>query len=370
MRVGLPETSDSPTSLMADAATLSRRAEDIHSRYRYQFGGKPRITRRLADLDNIVAASEALIEECRAAEADEVIQTVRERISLYLDERALIEEAHALGATAVQATMLGTRANAFFGYYARHFAGQSRLTRDLGLLDDVIDALREVKDALQSLLASNGAEIAERHLKTVEGNIEHYVSERDAILSVREAASPQELTSACAGVANAQFEAYRVHFAGRARVSRRPALIERLIANLEWALKGMNGLIAAGAEVEINTKNRQRVRERLDAYSREADAIRKAREDASVYDLIDSLGQEANLVMADYSNEFAGKNRATRELSKMTALLDRLVEVERQMSALGRVYENETNERNTSIVHDTLLVYSSEWQAIRDAQSN
>ena len=355
---------------MADAATLSRRAEDLHSRYRYQFGGKPRITRRLADLDNIVAASESLIEECRAAGVEDVIQTIRERLSLYLDERALIVDAHALGPTAVQATMLGTRANAFFGYYARHFAGQSRLTRDLGLLDDVIDALREVKDSLQNLLASNGGEIAERHLKTVEGNIERYVSERDAILAVREAASPQELTSAYAAVANAQFEAYRTHFAGRARVSRRPALIERLVSNLEWALKGMNGLVAAGGEVEINTKNRQRVRERLDAYEREADAIRKAREEASVYDLIDSLGQEANLVMADYSNEFAGKNRATRDIGKMAALLDRLVEVERQMSALGHVYENETNQRNTAIVHDTLIVYGGEWDAIREAQSN
>ena len=355
---------------MADAATLSRRAEDLHSRYRYQFGGKPRITRRLEDLDSIVAASETLIDECRAAGAEETIQTIRERLSLYLDERSLIVDAHALGVTAVQATMLGTRANAFFGYYARHFAGQSRLTRDIGLLDDVIDALREIKDSLQSLLSSSGAEIAERHLKTIEGNIEHYVSERDAILSGRDTASPQEMTSAYAAVANAQFETYRVHFAGRARVSRRPALIERLLANLNWALKGMNAQVMAGAEIELNTKNRQRVRERIEAYTREAEAIRKAREEASVYDLIDSLGQEANLVMADYSNEFAGKNRTTRDITKMSALLDRLVEVERQMSALGRVYENDTNERNTSIVHDTLIVYSNEWQAIREVQSN
>ncbi len=101
---------------MADAATLSRRAEDLHARYRYQFGGKPRITRRLEDLDNIVAGSEALIEECRTIGAEATIQTIRERVSLYLNERALIVDAHSLGPTAVQATMLGTRANAFFGY--------------------------------------------------------------------------------------------------------------------------------------------------------------------------------------------------------------------------------------------------------------
>ena len=355
---------------MADAATLNRRAEELHARYRYQFGGKPRITRRLTDLDGIVAQSEALIEECRAADANDTIQTIRERLSLYLDERALIVEAHGLGESAVQATMLGTRANALFGYYGRHFAGQSRLSRDVGLLDDVIDALREIKESLHGLLTGSGAEIAERHLKTIEGNIEHYVSERDAILAVREAASPQELTSAWAAVANAQFEAYRIHFAGRARVSRRPALIERLLENLKFAKSSMSALIKAGHEVEINTKNRQRVRERIESYSREAEAIRKAREEASVYDLIDSLGQEANLVMSDYGNEFAGKNRATRDLSKMSALLDRLVEVERQMWALGRVYENETNERNTGIVHDTLIVYAAEWQAIREAQSN
>jgi hypothetical protein len=187
---------------------------------------------------------------------------------------------------------------------------------------------------------------------------------------VRESATPQELTSAWAAVANAQFEAYRIHFAGRSRVSRRPALIERLLGNLEFAKTNMSTLIQAGHEVEINTKNRQRVRERLESYGREAEAIRKAREEASVYDLIDSLGQEANLVMSDYGNEFAGKNRATRDTVKMAGLLDRLVEVERQMWALGRVYENETNERNTGIVHDTLIVYGAEWQAIREAQSN
>ncbi len=355
---------------MADVATLNRRAEELHARYRYQFGGKPRITRRLSDLDGIVAQSESLIDECRAADATETIQTIRERLTLYQNERAFIVEAHELGEAAVQATMLGTRANALFGYYARHFAGQSRLSRDVGLLDDVIDALREIKESLHGLLTGSGAEIAERHLRTIEGNIEHYVSERDAILKVREDASPQELTSAWAALANSQFEAYRVHFAGRARVSRRPALIERLVGNLKFAKSSMSSLIKAGHEVEINTKNRQRVRDRIASYGREAEAIRKAREEASVYDLIDSLGQEANLVMSDYGNEFAGKNRATRDASKMSALLDRLVEVERQMWALGRVYENETNERNTGIVHDTLVVYRAEWQAIREAQSN
>lgn len=358
--------------MSTDETALRRRADDIHARYRYAFAGKPRITRRLDDLDEILAGARALLDEAVAMVGDgaDVVAVLRERIALYGNERNAIIDARAAGPNALRATVLGTRANALFGVYGRHFAGKGRATRDVALLDDVIDALREVKADLQALLHTDGARVAEEQLRSVERNVELYVAEREAILTVRQDAAPSDRTSIYANVANAQFDTYRKHFAGKARLSRRLALIDRLVSTLSWCRSGMQQQIADGADVDTNRANLDIVEQRLESYEREAQAIRGARQDASVFEIIDALGQDANLVMEEYATHFAGQNRATRDLDQLGALLDRLVETERQMWALSKVHDNPTNERNLGIVHDTLIVYQREHETIRDLKSN
>lgn len=354
-----------------DTESIRRRADDFHGRYRYAFAGKPRITRRLEDLDEIIRGTRALVDEARAglgADA-ELTRELDGRLSLYETERAAIVEAKAAGSGARQATVLGSRANALFGVYARYFAGKSRATRDVALLDDLIDCLLEVRADLHALAQTDAARIADEQLGAVERNVDLWVQERDAILAARASAEPGERTAIYANLANAQFDAYRRHFAGRARLSRRVPLIDRLAATLRWCRSGMQEQIAAGVDVDTNNGNLRIVEERLAAYEKEAEAIRKAREDASVFEIIDALGQDANLVMEEYANHFAGQNRATRDLDLLGTLLDRLVETERQMWALNRVHDNPTNERNVAVVQDTIIVYLREYDAIREAQA-
>lgn len=357
--------------MSTDEKALRRRSEDLHARYRYGFAGKPRLTRNVADLEVIIQNAKALLDEAVSMVGDgEVASEMRERLSLYMEERDRIVEQQKAGPDAIAVSVLATRANALFGLYRRHFAGQNRLTRDLRLLDDLSVAVTEVRDALRARLSSPAADVAQTQIDVVQQNIDLYASERETIVSARAEASPQDMTSVYANVANAQFAAYRDHFAGKSRRARRVALIDRIVANLEECESGMSGLIAEGHEKDTNTKNLGIVRDRLGQYRNEAAAIREARANSSVFEIIDALGQDANGIMEDYVTHFAGKDRATRNLDTLGGLLDRLVEVERQMWGLARVQDNDANTRNLRIVQDTILVYESEYQKIREAQSH
>jgi len=351
--------------------TLNRRADELQGTYQYAFGGKPRITRRLSDMDKLINDTAQLLKEIERADRNgKLAKDVRERLAMYRSERANIVEAQKAGPEFRKTAMLASRANFTFSTYARYFAGQSRLTRDVGRLDDAITLLDEISNELGELVGTGAREEATRHLGVIEGNVALYASERDAIVAARNDADGEQRTSMYANVANAQFDIYRAHFAGKSRISRRPALLERVVENLAWCLDGMTQLVAESLEIETNEKNLAIVTERLGAYRAEVDAIRKARESASVFELIDALGQAANAVMAEYTNGFAGQDRATRDLALLNALIDQLLEIERQMWSIAKVYENGANERNLLIVHDTAMLYHREYDAIREVQKN
>jgi hypothetical protein len=358
--------------MSTEDAAVRRRADELHARYMLAFAGRPRITRRVEELDAIIADGRALLEEAgRLLGHDaEAVGLIRANMEVYASERDAIHEAKKLGPSARRAAMLGSRANALFGLYRRHFAGQSRATRDRFLLDDLLDALAEVKAELIALSGTDPSGTATEQIGPIERNVELYVAERENIIAAQDGASPDDRSGILGAVANQQFETYRIHFAGQPRLSRRVALAERLVRALEWCQQGMRSLAADGVQAEMNEKNAGIVAERLGVYRAEIEAIRAARQAASVFELIDALGEAANKVMAEYGEHFAGQNRATRELDLLAALQDRLVETERQMWALTKVHDNPANDRNIIIVHDTIALYAREADAIRQAQSN
>ncbi len=355
-----------------EAEALRRRAEEIHASYKFGYAGKPRATRRLDELDGLVQSAAALAEETRASLGDDdLTHRVEERLALYRTEHKAIAEAQRAGPTAVRVTMLGARANFCMGQYGRHFAGQPRSTRDLALLDELVDELLAIQDEIRQAVASGvDAGPAENHLEIIARNVELYSAERELIVEAQNGTDGAAQTSIVAAIANRQFEAYRTHFAQRPRLSRRPALLNRIVGALEWCQDAMNELIAGDFDVETNADNRKIVRERLDAYSAERQAIAERRETTSVFELIDALGTEANEIMGEYTAGFAGQDRGTRDREKLRDLCDRLFEVERQMWALANVHDEPTNGRNLRIVHDTLLLYQEEFGRIREAQEH
>lgn len=354
---------------------LKRRSETLQARYQFGFAGKPRITRRLEDMDAILADANLLVEESaqnRLVDA-EVKQQIREQRDMFRRERAAIVDAQKLGPSAMKAAMAATRANIQFSVYERHYAGQNRATRDLALLEDTIQNLEDIREDLEDAKGDGAGEQAERDIEVVDQNLGIYRGEVGEISTARLAGTTAEQASAMALLANSRFELYRIHFAGRARLGRRPALLQRMIDTLEYAEGRMRELHAAGVEGESSSSNERNIEivgQRLDSYRAELTAITTARQGATIEDLVGQLGREANEVNEDYAKGFAGKNRTEVDLGLISSLCDRLMEIERQMFDLDLATSNPTNRRNLSIVQDSLLVYIDEFRKIREAQAD
>jgi hypothetical protein len=353
----------------ATADSLRRQLDDVQARYAFRFAGKPRATRELRELDELISAARQVGEQARGLGDSELFELANERVAAYDEERTQIIGVQSGGPRVKQAAQLGMRANLVFGLYRRHFAGKSRLTRDVALLDDIIEQLRAIQGALRDILSAERLQIAEDHIGVVERQIELYVAEHEAITAAQAAAEGSNRTGMLAQLANLQFTAYRAHFAGKPRVSRRPPLLERILATLGRVGQEMTSLVVAGVETETNEKNLAIVNERKGAYAAELKNVEQARSGASIFELIDALGQAANAVFEEYAQHFAGQDRKTRNLEQLTDMCDRLQELERQMTQLGAAYDHAMNARNVNIVQDTALTYQAEWERIREVQA-
>ncbi len=356
--------------MATNAKEIESKSNGIHSQYTYAFAGKPRLTRRPDLLETMIRDTNALVKQATGLgpAGTKVGQTLKERLKLYTDELQAVQQAQSAGPAAIEATILGTRANFAFFVYRRHFAGQNRATRDLGLLEDIVSYLEALRREYEALSVSYPAAISPADRDTINSNLELYRNELSNIREAQLAGTPEEQASALANVANTQFEAYRVHFAGKSRLSRRPALIGRLVSTLTTTRERMTGLRDAGLTVEFNDKNIDIVSERLEIYAREKGEIEKTRQDTSFEGLVDAYANAANDIMSEYAENFAGKNRATRELKMLADLYDRLWEIERQMNDLNSAVENQTNLQNLHLVQDTLMVYAREYEEIAKAR--
>ena len=66
---------------------------------------------------------------------------------------------------------------------------------------------------------------------------------------------------------------------------------------------------------------------------------------------------------------FAGQNRTTRDVELLSALCDRLSEIERQMDKIATVQPLTANERNLEMARDALGMLEDEWAEVSKAQA-
>lgn len=354
------------------ADALRTRVQTIHQRYDTYFAGQPRISRDAALLDEMLVQLDALAAELAALPKDErpeLQSTVDANRALYRREAEAIRALQAGGPELHAAHDASQWAQLTAHRYRRHFAGRARGTRDLALLGEMIDDLARIERSLVEMQPRVDDEIVATTLATVRQNLELYRGERTAIATAREAGTLQEQADTLAALANDQFQLYRDHFAGQSRLSRRPALLERIIGQLEQLGDRMRALEAQGLYAESNEKNAQIVAERVGLYRQELGAVREARQQASLSALVDAFGEAANAVFARYREHFAGQDRGSRELDRLAALCDSLFDLARQMDDLDRVRADETNQHNLSVVLDHLRLYEKEYGLIQESRS-
>lgn len=364
-----------------DSATLdklTRDLEGLQGTYQMRFANQPRITRSLGVLDDLIKRAEAIRSALDNVDANGAAQRVSEmredveaRLERYRAERSAIADAQRNGPAAIEATILGTRANHVIFRYRRHFAGQARNTRDLSLLEELIQDLEALQQEMVNLSATYGqTEQTTSDQQVVREHIALFRREGDAIAQAQAEGTPENRAGLLGGLANNQFDNYRVHFANKTRISRRPELLIRIVATLEFILGEMRGLRDRGLRVDFHDRNIQIVEERIAAYRKELEEIRKVRADSSLDQVLDSLGQAANALMSEYGQEFAGQSRATRSLKRLSELCDQMGEIERQMHRLLLVGSRDDSPwaSNLDIVRDALAMFEREYTAIADAQ--
>ncbi|MEZ4268933.1 MAG: hypothetical protein R3F39_21460 [Myxococcota bacterium] len=354
------------------AEALEKRSDALWGRYRFRFAEKPRATRDLAEIERMLAEAKALVVEARAlgAESAALKATLDERARHYEMEREAIREARAAGPAQYEAAVLGTRANFLIARYHRHFAGHERRTRDLGLLNELIEEAEDLQRGMARLVARGNLEGLRKDLEIVSENLAIYRNEREAVEEAQQAGAAPERAGLLAGLANQQFAIYQARFAGRSRLTRRQGLLERMIAELVRISREMQQLRAAGLTDAGHGRNIDIVAERLAGWRVELEAIDAAQAEASAPTRIDALGAEGNRLMAAYDSEFAGQDRATRDPEALSALADELGDVEAELTALAKRFDLDPQDGPLGLVRDTLFMFEREVGQIREARLN
>lgn len=341
--------------------------DDIHNRYRARFAGFPRITRDAEEMGNILTAATELQRSASKMDADES-ERIATNIDLYQKELEGIKAAQAQDPMALVVHRLSTWANYTQSRYARHFAGQQRRTRDLGILAGCIDDAERLIAEMESLAAKNTTTELNQALEITRNNLKVYRVERDRIREERKKVFGAERGTLFARLANDQFSRYRTHFANKSRISRSPSVLQLIVDALQEILDGMEALYQDGFQTETHSKNMALVKNNLGVYKSEVTNIKSSIAAAPLTQHVGELGGAANEVFQTYRENFAGQSRNTRDLALLDQQIDLLLEIGKEMDAIDRKDEDDTNAANLALVMDMLYLYHRERTAVADVQ--
>ena len=354
---------------MSDLRTLADRVQAVHDRYRREFAGRSRISRDLDLLDQFIATLSGVASEAATlADSGELTPLVEQRLKLYRDERAAIAKAQSGGPDEVVAHRIADWSWLNHRRYVRHFAGQSRPTRDLGLLKEIITEQRRYQDDLAKLTARQSPGWRAELLAQIESNLQMYLKELDAIPGAREAMGAHRRVGVLATAANTQFGLWRTHFAEKSRRTRRAALLRRMLSQLESIHAEMLKAREQGIKTDTHLGNIEKVSGRLTLYQRELNLIEQAAASADPDDLGRALGTEANEQFTAYRSGFAGQSRAEVDLAALGTICDCLQEIVRNMDTLDRTWARPVNAKNLGVVLDNLKQYEREHTRIAQAR--
>lgn len=354
---------------------LSEELDRIAANYEAQFAGQSRTTRNLDELDAIAAQTRELVkriesvpEAARPPEMQKIHQTATANLDLYKRERELIIQAKEAPPEMEEFAPLAAGANFVFAIYTRHYAGHPRASRDVSQLDEMVTELDRICKTMKAIVLKTNNASFRKDMELVENNREMYKRERLEIDKATTEGTADERASILAELANAQFKNYQTHFAGRSRVTRRPALLVRMIAQLKQVQDKMRKLKVGGLKNEHNDRNIGIVTDQIAMFENELVEIRKVRKETSMPDLMGMLGGAANEAFAEYRKDFEGKDRRSRDLQLLSDICDRLGEIRRQMDELSRTGPNENNDRNLEIVNAQLMGFENEWEQMKKVQ--
>jgi hypothetical protein len=355
---------------------LGKELEQIDREYASDFAGHSRLTRDIGQMERMIKRCASILEQvdkipsaAQGPDLARVRDAAAQSLQLYQAEREAIARAQAVGPSFEQFSMEATSANFVFARYMRHFAGKDRSTRDVALLGEMVEDLRQIEKRMSQLLSeSKGSADFEKDRTVVRENLAQYQKEIELVEGAQSTGTPDEQASVLASLANNQFAVYQTHFAGEPRVSRRPALLMRVVATLKKVKDRMTALRDGGLQVEFNDKNIAIVTDRLTTYENELAEVRKVRQATPMTDIMGELGGAANKLFDEYRANFADKPRPQADLARLANICDKLGEIRRQMLDMSLAEDSEMNQKNLDIVTEQLVMFEGEYEAVARAQ--
>lgn len=351
--------------------TLSKELDQLDNDYSSNFAGQSRLSRDVGLLDQIITRGNDILKRIdqipSVAQGPDLVrlrEAAAKNLELYAQERGAIIRAQEVGPTFEQFSIEATSANLVFGRYARHFAGKDRSTRDLALLGELVDDLKQIDKRMGALIEESKVKEFARDREVVVANLQSYQKEIPLIENAQKSGTAEDRASVLASLANAQFAVYQTHFAGEPRISRRPALLMRLISSLKSIKERMVAFKEGGLNLEFNDKNIEVVTGRLEVYENELAEIRKLRQSTQMSDIMGELGGAANKLFEAYRTAFANKPRQQVDLELLGNLCDKLGEIRRQMADMARAEDNEMNDKNLDVVTEQLVMFEGEYEAV------
>ncbi|MDC3957231.1 hypothetical protein [Polyangium jinanense] len=249
--------------------------------------------------------------------------------------------------------------------YARKFAGKPRVTRDTALLQEMAERLRSLQVEIMATRAS-GAGI-EGMAAAIGGHLALFAVE---LAQIRKAIHAQPTAARLASQVtrlNDQLLLYRIHFAGRPRLTGRAGLLRRSAASLADILSTLEDPELDALSDARVALCRERGRAQLRTLQNEAREIERVQAAAPLGERLRSLEHEAALISTEFQVFFEGKPRERTNLIQLAQMCDRLAEIEQQIAALFRQDHSAESARILAGVQRQLDIYEAEYPRIREA---
>lgn len=334
----------------AQSLPLDDQLEACHEQFLLHFVGHSPLTRDVAILEALISEMEGL-----AASAEQgVAEVAQRRLVAYREEHDKIASAQAAAGPGGRAAARQFQQAGFIMHrYRRHFAGQPRGTRDAGLLAEMNQDLQAVQ---ANLLGLDVPEEMQEPLAQIDAHAQRLMDERAAVLASRNAGQPAERAAVWAAVANTLFATYNALAVGNTRLAVRPALLQRLIEELQSSLTALRALQEEGMDAPDHAHNVELVASQLATWQEEYDAVLKLRRQCTPDEIMSGLNEAMDAVLTDYNTKVASQTVTPPVFAELSILCDRMDEIERQLGELAPVYGLKHVHGHNAVARDVLAL--------------
>ncbi len=353
-----------------DAHHFLHRLDELHLRFQLHFLDHVRLTRNLRQLDALILESQALALD--AAEAARLLPNddwtrvslaQQRRLEVYEDARGAIAQAHAVaGLRDREASLMTARGRLVLHRYVRHFAGQTRRTRDPGRLKEMIGDLLALWKHLEPLATRLQVPSVAEEVSAIGQFIGFFLAEQEELTKAWQSGSRFEQAEGLEEVvANLQSD-WQALVLSTPRELRRVALLDRLIATLDQALEHLMALRHANMPEELEVLV-QHAAELLVAWQDERALTVAAQDSAPVDDAaLHALGRD---LYVTWRQQIAGE-KAKRDRQWLAVHCDRVEEVERLLTARAGGLEND----ELAWLRDILVAMERSYDGVIAAQED